>query len=131
MIRRPPRSTLFPYTTLFRSDALEVQPEDDGFRLDVPEEEARRPGQPLDGVAGEPHVRHGADNTVDQAAPQRGEALGLGVHVARPHVHRLAHADDARHVLGARAAPPLVLAAVLDRDHAGALADVEAGDALR
>src|SRR3712207_8112565 len=23
MIRRPPRSTLFPYTTLFRSDALE------------------------------------------------------------------------------------------------------------
>src|SRR2546422_5172664 len=25
MIRRPPRSTLFPYTTLFRSDAGEVQ----------------------------------------------------------------------------------------------------------
>src|SRR3712207_7166613 len=24
MIRRPPRSTLFPYTTLFRSDAAEV-----------------------------------------------------------------------------------------------------------
>src|SRR2546426_3047313 len=24
MIRRPPRSTLFPYTTLFRSDALEL-----------------------------------------------------------------------------------------------------------
>src|SRR3712207_8492645 len=24
MIRRPPRSTLFPYTTLFRSDELEV-----------------------------------------------------------------------------------------------------------
>src|SRR3712207_7756719 len=24
MIRRPPRSTLFPYTTLFRSDQLEV-----------------------------------------------------------------------------------------------------------
>src|SRR2546425_3994811 len=28
MIRRPPRSTLFPYTTLFRSNALE-----DNFRL--------------------------------------------------------------------------------------------------
>src|SRR2546430_3416385 len=27
MIRRPPRSTLFPYTTLFRSDLL-VQPEE-------------------------------------------------------------------------------------------------------
>src|SRR5256885_9573471 len=25
MIRRPPRSTLFPYTTLFRSDAVERQ----------------------------------------------------------------------------------------------------------
>src|SRR2546421_8741467 len=25
MIRRPPRSTLFPYTTLFRSDILEVR----------------------------------------------------------------------------------------------------------
>src|SRR5256885_9158853 len=25
MIRRPPRSTLFPYTTLFRSPALEVE----------------------------------------------------------------------------------------------------------
>src|SRR3712207_8763326 len=27
MIRRPPRSTLFPYTTLFRSVAVEVDPE--------------------------------------------------------------------------------------------------------
>ena len=27
MIRRPPRSTLFPYTTLFRSDALESSDE--------------------------------------------------------------------------------------------------------
>src|SRR2546430_13138479 len=26
MIRRPPRSTLFPYTTLFRSDALPSRP---------------------------------------------------------------------------------------------------------
>src|SRR3712207_7561957 len=37
MIRRPPRSTLFPYTTLFRSS--------------TPEERARdRPGQPLGAV---------------------------------------------------------------------------------
>src|SRR2546430_9770575 len=27
MIRRPPRSTLFPYTTLFRSVAVSVQPD--------------------------------------------------------------------------------------------------------
>src|SRR5258708_10163795 len=26
MIRRPPRSTLFPYTTLFRSEAVQMQP---------------------------------------------------------------------------------------------------------
>src|SRR5258708_14192320 len=26
MIRRPPRSTLFPYTTLFRSNAVQVMP---------------------------------------------------------------------------------------------------------
>src|SRR5256885_7915532 len=31
MIRRPPRSTLFPYTTLFRSHAREVH--EDGFRF--------------------------------------------------------------------------------------------------
>src|SRR3712207_7927497 len=29
MIRRPPRSTLFPYTTLFRSEAEEQQPRRD------------------------------------------------------------------------------------------------------
>src|SRR2546426_11829924 len=32
MIRRPPRSTLFPYTTLFRSDVLGEQPERIGAR---------------------------------------------------------------------------------------------------
>src|SRR5687768_17636053 len=30
MIRRPPRSTLFPYTTLFRSDRLELGDAPDG-----------------------------------------------------------------------------------------------------
>src|SRR5256885_2967899 len=40
MIRRPPRSTLFPYTTLFRSHALpsdwrDWQGEDDGHRGDA------------------------------------------------------------------------------------------------
>src|SRR5256885_13727358 len=34
MIRRPPRSTLFPYTTLFRSnDSLRTRIPDPGFRL--------------------------------------------------------------------------------------------------
>src|SRR2546426_11872181 len=33
MIRRPPRSTLFPYTTLFRSHAERLQPELTGREL--------------------------------------------------------------------------------------------------
>src|SRR3989475_2612405 len=33
MIRRPPRSTLFPYTTLFRSHVLEIGPEDRTFSV--------------------------------------------------------------------------------------------------
>src|SRR2546430_3097770 len=34
MIRRPPRSTLFPYTTLFRSKRLTVPPEVGGFSVE-------------------------------------------------------------------------------------------------
>src|SRR5438874_11409715 len=33
IIRRPPRSTLFPYTTLFRSDLREISPYDPPFDL--------------------------------------------------------------------------------------------------
>src|SRR3712207_7490590 len=38
MIRRPPRSTLFPYTTLFRSSAIKLHPfstNDDALRWSV------------------------------------------------------------------------------------------------
>src|SRR5215204_7226346 len=35
MIRRPPRSTLFPYTTLFRSGPVAVDPADPGHRIGV------------------------------------------------------------------------------------------------
>src|SRR2546429_8042183 len=41
MIRRPPRSTLFPYTTLFRSPALRTGESDDLGRL-VQRDEHRR-----------------------------------------------------------------------------------------
>src|SRR2546425_4404086 len=40
MIRRPPRSTLFPYTTLFRSFARELECLDDALRI-FPRIEAR------------------------------------------------------------------------------------------
>src|SRR3712207_7732948 len=62
MIRRPPRSTLFPYTTLFRSHALPRRPlrraqlaehqlRDSAQRLEHP-----RPVQRVGGV-----LRHGAE----------------------------------------------------------------------
>src|SRR3989454_11869252 len=41
MIRRPPRSTLFPYTTLFRSRSLVVRPE--GGRLQRVSSEVAQP----------------------------------------------------------------------------------------
>src|SRR3712207_7829132 len=43
MIRRPPRSTLFPYTTLFRSRV------DARVALDLDEEEHREPERPDEG----------------------------------------------------------------------------------
>src|SRR2546430_9519824 len=47
MIRRPPRSTLFPYTTLFRSE--EVRPVREGQRrLDVLLHEEDRHATPID-----------------------------------------------------------------------------------
>src|SRR3712207_8313981 len=63
MIRRPPRSTLFPYTTLFRSDhgMLDVP---DATRLDVEDEPDLMDGVRL--LAGEPRARY--VHTVDGAA---------------------------------------------------------------
>src|SRR3712207_8042131 len=46
MIRRPPRSTLFPYTTLFRSQVWRIDVNPTGDRTYPPrgEQGARRPG---------------------------------------------------------------------------------------
>src|SRR3712207_6855070 len=49
MIRRPPRSTLFPYTTLFRSAGARRDDDGLGPRL------VRRPGDRADGVDHLPH----------------------------------------------------------------------------
>src|SRR2546422_5538445 len=53
MIRRPPRSTLFPYTTLFRSD-LQVQLHAGARGLGGDAAGVRE--QPLGAVDGDPHV---------------------------------------------------------------------------
>src|SRR3712207_7535677 len=50
MIRRPPRSTLFPYTTLFRSDLAALVEDPAGERRPVVLEGAQRAG---DGRAGD------------------------------------------------------------------------------
>src|SRR3712207_8726831 len=42
MIRRPPRSTLFPYTTLFRSHGSASLPQYDGYASDVIEPGERK-----------------------------------------------------------------------------------------
>src|SRR3712207_6988537 len=63
MIRRPPRSTLFPYTTLFRSDPLRLV------------EGTRRVDQLLEEVQGR-HVDDGVGGV---------EAQAVDVVVAQPH----------------------------------------------
>src|SRR6266850_5063228 len=74
MIRRPPRSTLFPYTTLFRSLAADEQREDVRARLErlVAAEAALV-------LAGEREIgRAGA--LVAAALPRRARARALLVH---------------------------------------------------
>src|SRR3712207_7664649 len=64
MIRRPPRSTLFPYTTLFRSLGAELR-EDDAVAAAA---ERRRVVQPDRAVLGQPRLVGGSG----------GAQLGLG-----------------------------------------------------
>src|SRR5256885_12034760 len=64
MIRRPPRSTLFPYTTLFRSPSA-------AFRRRLARRSllpgaAARTGQPQPAVGGLPSVRRGAARAWDE-----------------------------------------------------------------
>src|SRR3712207_7309635 len=75
MIRRPPRSTLFPYTTLFRSDpaATVLEPERAGARRrdEAPVLEAPRAVRPAAG-------REGLLQTMEHAlAPRRLLARGV------------------------------------------------------
>src|SRR2546422_11626941 len=62
MIRRPPRSTLFPYTTLFRSCSTRSHP---GFPLDrgCPEGALHRPLAPMTQADGEEHLLRSEEHT--------------------------------------------------------------------
>src|SRR3712207_7198202 len=53
MIRRPPRSTLFPYTTLFRSGRAGAEGADEGESIQV------------DPLGTQPGAAHGADEPLD------------------------------------------------------------------
>src|SRR3712207_8753425 len=65
MIRRPPRSTLFPYTTLFRSARARVERDEPRLLRPVDERRRRRRHHPL----GRVDVRRvGVDAPPDQSA---------------------------------------------------------------
>src|SRR3712207_9387340 len=95
MIRRPPRSTLFPYTTLFRSDgAAAVVPRGDpdlaGAAVAVVALE-QRPGDPVG--LGPLVAQHHPEGHARAALAQDGPALALladlvprGVEALRPHL---------------------------------------------
>src|SRR3712207_7586523 len=68
MIRRPPRSTLFPYTTLFRS--LDQPVADDG--QPVAADRGVRPGDALRLAVADEHAGLAADVPRDQAAVDAG-----------------------------------------------------------
>src|SRR3989475_11805885 len=76
MIRRPPRSTLFPYTTLFRSH----QSRREALRARGQDREARRAA---------PRVAPGRE------APDRGRAADFGIAV-RFRTHLFPYRDEAR-----------------------------------
>src|SRR3712207_8572288 len=77
MIRRPPRSTLFPYTTLFRSLVLT-----DGHRV----EPARDLEHVLDGRGIDADAHHPRDLT-DRQPPALGQQCGDGLRHLRSEEH--------------------------------------------
>src|SRR3712207_9322568 len=93
MIRRPPRSTLFPYTTLFRSSGLVVKKEQGGYydrfrgRLIFPVLDAQ--GRPV--AFGARAMRPGDEpkylNSPETAAYTKGRHL-FGLSVTREEIRR-------------------------------------------
>src|SRR3989454_70965 len=89
MIRRPPRSTLFPYTTLFRSEPRRVALEEDGDLAVAGDDRfAAAPGDGPDDLPGRPRRRH-------DEAPRQGLARLRVPDAAVVHLADLA-LDEAR-----------------------------------
>src|SRR3989454_2962239 len=61
MIRRPPRSTLFPYTTLFRSPGSHPEPAACSARQSAPLRRRQRRSAPLPARSGPGRSRHRID----------------------------------------------------------------------
>src|SRR2546430_13925077 len=101
MIRRPPRSTLFPYTTLFRSMVVEVvarQIGEDGGA----EHESLQPSL-IEGVGGHLHRRaaratrdEGGERGREVDLPGRGEVACLARHGLARRIERAPRTDRAR-----------------------------------
>src|SRR3712207_7473336 len=75
MIRRPPRSTLFPYTTLFRSDRRQVRVEDPGGGARFSDEARAPPGRlrrcrGLEGAARDPLTARSEEHTSELQSRQ-------------------------------------------------------------
>src|SRR3712207_7532009 len=85
MIRRPPRSTLFPYTTLFRSSDFEVpKTPRAGVRMHVNHMAAYTAKKPI----GEPHERFYDARAAQESRGwwvRRVSQLGNGVWATDPH----------------------------------------------
>src|SRR2546427_12899731 len=104
MIRRPPRSTLFPYTTLFRShrrdrgcclSAVGLAAGDLQPARQAPEREAARPHAARAGGVAAARRLHRVDRRVSEADPRPHGARGAPVHRERAAVWAHRHRDRA------------------------------------
>src|SRR5690349_23432975 len=71
MLRRPPRSTLFPYTTLFRSMLGQPAPDAHPRRVAHPPGALRRTGE----IAARPERRNGGDGVQDRPQDRKSTRL--------------------------------------------------------
>src|SRR2546427_2103042 len=77
MIRRPPRSTLFPYTTLFRSHVLEVVAAPEAPAIPALDARRREPVGALPAVALSPDCTAGVEAVVHRARLRRSRVGAL------------------------------------------------------